>query len=603
LSEENRQDFTKEVKDYIEEAKRGGSYISSSRERDQLRANLRYWANYVYSIDKTFPDTELAPSSVADRSFLPTTTIGVITIVVLGIAVLAGGIFASRANFTNSENPATKTALPLMTPTAVPPTQALQTSEPGLATEAPVSPSGGSDDVVLTSPQNGDNVPPRIVFTGTYTNLKPDSSIHILLVKSDTVFPVKDYVTISQDFTRGEWKMEASLYQNPDDLERAESFVVVPAVCFDNSCRETLSNSVETGIAIDSLPSQFAFELYQDTSRVVFRNAYQAINEARLVYSIFYANESSYDLYTCKPDGSDARRIKLTPDYSELYPNLSPDGTKIVYVKRLRETSGAGHIYAIAIMDSNGENDYEITNRTKNVLESPQWSPDSLYVSYAMGDTSQSSNNADWNIHIYEFSTQIDTTVFEKPEKFDHRYHTWLPNVNSIIFNARPQTTGTSGFDIVPINSSEKPSSFFDTDQEDIWPSIKSQENGYLLTYTVVNPDTTHDIYAVLDSDQQFPFDGSPIRLTFRRAGETVDGSKIGNADYPISDPNSNSIYYLRNLNIYKLDFTIKGGKIELIIGPKNDDERYGDLVVETGLKEQILGFDIGLMEAFFPIQ
>ena len=63
ITDENRDQFNKEVKDYIEQTKQAGSNIFSTRERDQVRANLRYWANYVYSIEKIVPDTELAPST------------------------------------------------------------------------------------------------------------------------------------------------------------------------------------------------------------------------------------------------------------------------------------------------------------------------------------------------------------------------------------------------------------------------------------------------------------------------------------------------------------------------------------------------------------
>src|SRR5919197_5776333 len=81
ISEENQKDFSKEVKEYIEETKRGGSYISSTRERDQLRANLRYWANYIYTVEGTFPDTELAPASVQRKSLLVTPVIALAIVV------------------------------------------------------------------------------------------------------------------------------------------------------------------------------------------------------------------------------------------------------------------------------------------------------------------------------------------------------------------------------------------------------------------------------------------------------------------------------------------------------------------------------------------
>jgi hypothetical protein len=605
LSEENQQDFVKEVREYIEEAKRGGSYISANRERDQIRANLRYWANYIYSIEKTFPDTELAPSSVESKSFSPT-LIGIIAIFVLGIAVLGGGIFALRAAFPSSGSPVTETALPPNTPTPLSTAQLIPTSEPTKVTQVEESPTPESSglNVILSSPSNGDSITPSIEFKGTFENLKPGWTIHVLFIKENTFFPIQENYPIPDQPASDEWMIQTTLMESPEEMGKAQSYSVVLAISLDDASRELLSNSSETGIDINSLPSTVI--TFQDTSRVLYRKAYTAIQETRLIYSIFYENESSYDLYTSKPDGTEARRIKLTPDYSEIYPNLSPDGTKIVYVKRFRETSGGNFIYTIAIMDSNGENDDEITDRTTNVLESPQWSPDSLYISYAMGEPTETGNDSYWSVHIFKLLTGEDKIVSVGPKRLlnTYRYYSWIPDSNNIVFNTRKNNTATSGFVQISIDAPENQSLLFDTEHEEIQPSIKILENEYLLTYTVASPDGRyHDIYAILDSGQQLPLDdsSSSIRLTGKRAGETVNNVKIGNADFPISDPDSNSIYYMRNVNIYKVDFSITGGKIEILPGSKNDSELYGDLVIETGLKDGISGFDVGFMEAFFP--
>src|SRR5262245_16332146 len=39
-----------------------------------------------------------------------------------------------------------------------------------------------------------------------------------------------------------------------------------------------------------------------------------------------------YDLYSMKPDGSDRRRITFTVDADEFWPDVSPDGKKLVYL-------------------------------------------------------------------------------------------------------------------------------------------------------------------------------------------------------------------------------------------------------------------------------
>jgi len=585
VTEENQQDFAKEVRGYIEQAKRGGSNISSTRERDQIRANLRYWANYIYAIDKTFPDTELAPSTVSSRP-ISAPTIIVLVIVGIVIAILASFRIFAPGGTSEIETPS---SIPIIaSPTIV-------TSATVQAAETPTSVFVGSD-VVLTSPENGESVLPKIVFKGAYTNLKAGSTIHMLLIRSDRLYPIKDFVTIPPDAATGAWQLPAALYLKPEELEKAETLAVVPGACFDKSCQDTLAASANTGLTIDELPSQLSFTLYRDSSRVVYRNAYHAIQEVRLVYPKVVEvspNDRSYDLFTSKPDGSDERRITAYEKIDEKSPNLSPDGTKIVYVQVVRSTNA----HSIHIMDSNGQNDHEIISGDRNTLENPQWSPDLSYISYALGDPTQSPNATYWSIHTYNLLTEATERISGEPApNILNRYHSWIPNSTDIVFNAGTANTGQSGFIQASIDAPEDYVLYFDTAEEEVQPNIRSLENGYLLTYTVISPAPgfDHNIYAVSDSDQQLPFDGTPIRLT----------RTSGGSDHPIMEPNSNVIFYVRTGTIYKVEFRFEGSTITLIQGTNLDDgEFYGDLVIDTGTVTDNPMIDIDFMDAFFPIE
>ena len=48
---------------YIEQVKVGAQEVGAMRDRSQLRANLRFWAAFVYEQTKTYPDTTLRPYS------------------------------------------------------------------------------------------------------------------------------------------------------------------------------------------------------------------------------------------------------------------------------------------------------------------------------------------------------------------------------------------------------------------------------------------------------------------------------------------------------------------------------------------------------------
>ena len=63
-SGEAPQSLLADVQSYIEQAKAQAAYIPDSRQRSQLRANLRFWASYVFDQTKTYPDTTLLPASM-----------------------------------------------------------------------------------------------------------------------------------------------------------------------------------------------------------------------------------------------------------------------------------------------------------------------------------------------------------------------------------------------------------------------------------------------------------------------------------------------------------------------------------------------------------
>ncbi len=58
---------------YIDRARAQAARIGDPRERDQLRANLRYWASVVYDRSGTYPATTLLPAAVAKAIESPAT--------------------------------------------------------------------------------------------------------------------------------------------------------------------------------------------------------------------------------------------------------------------------------------------------------------------------------------------------------------------------------------------------------------------------------------------------------------------------------------------------------------------------------------------------
>jgi hypothetical protein len=171
ITDENRQKFTGQVKDYIERAKSTGSNISATRERDQVRANLRYWANYVYSIEKIFPDTELAPSTQGTSRNWFGILLGAAITVMVAIFAITSLLPRSFTNPPATEAASTEDAMALIEQFATQTAAALDGTTPTAPTTTPqVSPTTAVSgiNVILSSPVNGDDISPDINFKGIY---------------------------------------------------------------------------------------------------------------------------------------------------------------------------------------------------------------------------------------------------------------------------------------------------------------------------------------------------------------------------------------------------------------------------------------------------
>ena len=54
--------FVREVQDYVSRVCDEAVDVPAPRDRDQLRANLRYWASYLYDATGTYPNTTMRPA-------------------------------------------------------------------------------------------------------------------------------------------------------------------------------------------------------------------------------------------------------------------------------------------------------------------------------------------------------------------------------------------------------------------------------------------------------------------------------------------------------------------------------------------------------------
>lgn len=88
--------FVHDAQAYVAQVRDAAVEVSNSRDRDQLRANLRYWASYIYDATGTYPATTLRPSRILpppppppdDNTHSPS-AVWILLAVVAVVAVLA----------------------------------------------------------------------------------------------------------------------------------------------------------------------------------------------------------------------------------------------------------------------------------------------------------------------------------------------------------------------------------------------------------------------------------------------------------------------------------------------------------------------------------
>ena len=92
--------FWIDVQRFIDRVRNDAEYISAPRERDQLRAILRFWASYVFDQTGSYPDTTLRPAPHEDNPPPPPpppphrTPIVVWAIAVLAVVATLVAVFA-----------------------------------------------------------------------------------------------------------------------------------------------------------------------------------------------------------------------------------------------------------------------------------------------------------------------------------------------------------------------------------------------------------------------------------------------------------------------------------------------------------------------------
>lgn len=237
-AQEQKQDVVQSATAFIEKVQAAGNVIGDPRQREQLRAYLRYWASYVYDQTQTYINADLSPYTGAPVSS-SSSLIWWVALPLIGL-VLAALIWGWKLISPIS---------PMLTPTPTKYVEVVQTETPenfypDLQTAAaaevqrtvealdqtasaisavqtatvgaqfltPTPPAPGSL-AVIQSPANGDDVPEVVIFEGSYVSLKPGWQIVVLAqpVNGDSLYYNMGTFVVPQGVTSGRWDIKANL--------------------------------------------------------------------------------------------------------------------------------------------------------------------------------------------------------------------------------------------------------------------------------------------------------------------------------------------------------------------------------------------------------
>jgi hypothetical protein len=480
-------DIVEEVRKFIEDAKAGSSQISAANERDQLRANLRYWASYLYEQTQSYPNVDLAPSTVTKRN---TWVLPVIIVVLILSGIGFGSTFLRNQSFNlppsigmTSTAAAYAFQLTMDAPTPIPTnTPKLVTDIFGdLATATPTSTSPPSNtlSIQLASVQDGDEVVPVMDLSGSYSSLSQGFSIRVIVQpasNSNRKLLMPESFPVEAN-SSGSWHVKTRFGEG-EELKQKESYLIWVAFVADSSVDRELEKTEGTTF------QDFPAGLFPFVGPIlVNRPAYSdVIAGPRLVYSLYSTSASYSDIFSSDLNGKDVHAITNTDDRSELYPSVSPKGDKIVYVAGRR--AGSNYVYSLEIVNSDGTSPQTIVGPQTNVTyyDRPHWSSDGNYIAYVFGNKNPNANNSLWNLAVYDLNANTPPasppTALVQGNTENAHYISWIPSSTQIVYNLR--AGGTAGFRSIDVLTKED-KEFYNEAREEIAPAVSP--NGELLAY------------------------------------------------------------------------------------------------------------------------
>lgn len=124
----------------------------------------------------------------------------------------------------------------------------------------------------------------------------------------------------------------------------------------------------------------------------------------KILYETYHKTDSrnNWELFLINADGTRPVNLTNTPDVDEMYPHVSPDGTKICFV--IDAGTGRRKVRSVYYMNIDGTNRVMVAKNARQ----PCWGPDSKSIAYLKGEYERYSTReyATSGLFIYDVQTR-----------------------------------------------------------------------------------------------------------------------------------------------------------------------------------------------------
>lgn len=155
----------------------------------------------------------------------------------------------------------------------------------------------------------------------------------------------------------------------------------------------------------------------------------EAIDLKAIPYKIVFetyrqtGGKENWELFMMNADGSEARNLTNTPDIDEMYPHVSPDGTKICF--SADEMEGKDKIRNVYYMNIDGHDRVRVATNARE----PCWCPDSKGIAYLNGEYTRYTTREYATAELMFYHLEGDWRTPGRNKELQHLYAIcWSPD-------------------------------------------------------------------------------------------------------------------------------------------------------------------------------